>query len=369
MDSDGMDRQSAFTGTRAASGAFAIDAARLESWLRANMPGWQGPCDIHQFKGGQSNPTYLVTTPKRAVVLRRRPPGALLTSAHAIDREWRVLCALNGQGFPVAEPIVWCNDSDVIGSVFYVMAHVPGRVIWDPAMPQSPPIERAAVYDAMNGTLARLHGFDPDEIGLTGFGRPAGYVARQITRWSAQYAQSRTDDLPDMDRLGAWLAAQTPPPARTALVHGDFRLDNLILAQDGPDIRAVLDWELATLGDPAADFAYHLMTWIMPRSSTGAGTGSLVGCDLPALGIPDRYAFAAQYARRTGNDVTEHLDFYLAYNLFRLAAILQGVVSRAISGNAANERALAMRSEIGPLAAAGLDFARLAAAAGRGAPP
>lgn len=355
-----VDRQSAYSGTKEVPQALAFDPSRLESWLRERVPGFGGPIEVRQFKGGQSNPTYLVATPTRRYVLRRKPPGKLLASAHAVDREYRVLTALHGQGLPVAEPIAFCADEAVVGTSFYVMAHVDGRVTWDPAMPGSAPPERAAVYDAMNATIARLHALEPAAIGLGDFGRPEGYVARQVKRWSEQYRLSATEAIPEMDRLMAWLPDHVPATSRPALVHGDYRLDNLILHPAEPRVLAVLDWELATLGDPNADFVYHLMTWVMPRPDGGGGTGSLVGLDLDALGIPTMAAYADAYARRMGLSEISHLETYLAYNLFRLAAILQGIAGRVRDGTATNENAALMASEVRPLAAVAWEWAQRA---------
>src|SRR5215471_13155462 len=260
----GLDRQSAFSGTRGVAPHLAFAAERLEAYLVTNLPGFAGPLIIQQFKGGQSNPTYLLETPARRYVLRRKPPGQLLPSAHAVDREFRVISALHAQGFPVAAPLVYCDDPDVIGTPFYVMAHVEGRVIWEPHVPDAAPAERAAIFDAMNATLAQLHSFDPVAIGLADFGRGESYVARQVDRWSKQYRASETETIAEMEQLIGWLPAHLPPPAPVRLVHGDYRLDNIILSPSQPRILAVLDWELSTLGDPLADLAYHLMQWDMP---------------------------------------------------------------------------------------------------------
>ena len=283
----GIDRQSTFSGTRDVAPALAFDADRLAQHLSANLPGFAGPLTVRQFKGGQSNPTYLLETPERRYVLRRKPPGKLLPSAHAVDREFRVISALHAQGFPVAAPSLYCADESVVGTPFYVMAHVDGRVFWEPSLPAVTREARAGFFDAINATLARLHAFDPAAIGLADYGRGENYVARQVERWSKQYRASETERIEDMERLMAWLPAHLPPPAPVRLVHGDFRIDNLIFAPDAPRVLAVLDWELSTLGDPLADFAYHLMQWHMPTSDITA-FGSLVGCDLAALGLPDR---------------------------------------------------------------------------------
>jgi aminoglycoside phosphotransferase (APT) family kinase protein len=351
----GSDRQSTFSGTKDVAERLRFDVGRLESYLRAHVKGFGGPIKLRQFKGGQSNPTYLVETPAQSYVLRRKPPGKLLPSAHAVDREHRVISALHAQGFPVAEPILYCGDEAVIGTPFFVMSFVDGRVFWEAEMPASNPRERAQVYDAMNATLARMHSFDPAAIGLADYGRGENYVARQIERWSKQYRASETEKVEDMERLIAWLPAHLPPPQSPRLVHGDYRLDNVIVAPDAPTIAAVLDWELSTLGDPLADFSYHLMQWHMPPSE--AGTGSLVGYDLAALGIPSLEAYVEAYVQRTGLDPRPYLAVYSAYNFFRIAAILQGIVGRVRDGTATNAFAAAKAALVRPLAAKAWEFA------------
>jgi aminoglycoside phosphotransferase (APT) family kinase protein len=350
-----IDRQSAFTGTREVAERLRFDVARLDAYLRDHIAGFAGPVLLSQFKGGQSNPTYLIETPLRRYVLRRKPPGKLLPSAHAVDREHRIISALHAQGFPVAEPVLYCGDDSIVGTAFFVMGYVEGRVFWEPQMPGSDPAERLAVYDAMNATLARLHSYEPATIGLGDYGRGENYVARQVDRWSKQYRASQTETIEPMERLIAWLPAHLPPPQPPRLVHGDYRLDNIILKREAPDIAAVLDWELSTLGDPLADFSYHLMQWHMPPSD--AGTGSLVGQDLAALGIPSLEAYVDAYVRRTGLDPRAHLPVYFAYNFFRLAAILQGIVGRVRDGTATSAYAAAKAEMVGPLAAKAWDFA------------
>jgi aminoglycoside phosphotransferase (APT) family kinase protein len=354
------DRQSAFSGTREVAERLRFDAARLENYLREQVPGFAGPIAVSQFKGGQSNPTYLVETASRRYALRRKPPGKLLPSAHAVDREYRIISALHAQGFPVAEPALYCADETVIGTAFFVMAYVAGRVFWEPHMPASDPSERAAVYDAMNATLARLHTFDPAAIGLSDYGRGENYVARQVERWSKQYRASETAPIEDMERLIAWLPAHLPPPQAPRVVHGDYRLDNMIVAPDAAKILAVLDWELSTLGDPLADFSYHLMQWHMPQAE--AGTGSLLGLDLAALGIPTQKDYVAAYVARTGLDPRPHLPVYFAYNFFRLAAIMQGIAGRVRDGTATSAFAAAKAELVRPLAAKAFAFAQQAGA-------
>jgi aminoglycoside phosphotransferase (APT) family kinase protein len=357
-----IDRQQAFSGTKDAAPALALDGARLEPYLAANVEGFAGPLTVKQFKGGQSNPTYLLETPQRRYVLRRRPPGKLLPSAHAVDREYRVIRALSAQGFPVATPFVYCADDSIAGTAFYVMDFVDGRVFWEPQMPASAPAERAAIYDAMNATIARLHAFDPAAIGLSDFGKGETYVARQVERWSKQYRASETETIEAMEQLIAWLPRHIPPPQPVRLVHGDFRLDNLIIARDVAKVAAVLDWELSTLGDPLADFTYHLMAWHMPPSESAAGTASLVGHDLGALGIPSMADYVDDYVGRTGLDPRPHLATYMAYNFFRIAAILQGIIGRVRDGTATSEHAPAKASMIRPLAEKAWDFAQAAGA-------
>ncbi|HVZ51876.1 MAG TPA: phosphotransferase family protein, partial [Pseudolabrys sp.] len=270
--------------------------------------------------------------------------------------------ALYAQGFPVAEPLCFCADESVAGTAFYVMSYADGRVYWEPQMPASDPAERAAIYDAMNGTIARLHSFDPAGIGLGDFGRGENYVARQVERWSKQYRASETDKIDAMERLIEWLPRHIPPSGPARLVHGDFRLDNLILARHEPKVIAVLDWELSTLGDPLADFTYHLMAWHMPKSESAAGTASLVGHDLGALGIPSMADYVDDYVARTGLDPRPHLATYLAYNFFRIAAILQGIVGRVRDGTATSEFAPAKAEMIRPLATKAWEFAQEAGA-------
>jgi aminoglycoside phosphotransferase (APT) family kinase protein len=357
-----IDRQQAFSGTKEVAGALALDAGRLEAYLAQHVKGFSGPLTVKQFKGGQSNPTYLLQTPARSYVLRRKPPGKLLPSAHAVDREYQVISALSAQKFPVAEPVLYCADENVAGTAFYVMGFVDGRVFWEPQMPGSDAAERTAVYDAMNATIARLHSFNPAKIGLGDFGRGESYVARQVERWSKQYRASETKKIGEMEKLIDWLPHHIPAGGAVRLVHGDYRLDNLIVARDAPSILAVLDWELSTLGDPLADFSYHLMAWHMPHSESAAGTASLVGHDLAALGIPSMSAYVDLYVARTGLDPRPALPVYLAYNFFRIAAILQGIIGRVRDGTATSEFAPAKAEMIRPLAQKAWEFAALAGA-------
>jgi aminoglycoside phosphotransferase (APT) family kinase protein len=352
-----IDRQSAFSGTKEVAQPLRFDEAQLVAYLEAKVPGFRGPLAVRQFKGGQSNPTYFLETPARCFVLRRKPPGKLLPSAHAVDREFRIISALHRQGFPVPEPVAYCDDPEVVGTAFFVMGFVEGRIFWEPHLPASHPTERAAIYDAANATIAALHSFDPAAIGLADFGRGENYVARQVERWSKQYRTSQTDDIADMERLIEWLPRHLPPAGPVRLVHGDFRLDNTIIAAGAPQILAVLDWELSTLGDPLADFTYHLMKWHMPETDTGASTGSLLGHDLAALGIPAMSDYVDAYVARTGLDPRPYLPVYLAYNFFRIAAIYQGIVGRVRDGTATSEHAPAKAAMVRPLAATAWAFA------------
>lgn len=324
----------------------ALDLAALERHLAAEH-GIAGPIEARQFSGGQSNPTYLITAPERRLVLRRKPPGELLPKAHMIEREFAVQAALGQAGFAVPRMLGLCEDPGVIGSAFYLMDHVEGRVLFDTALPGMAPEERRAIYEALVDTLAALHRLSPEALGLGGFGRPGGYLARQMAVWSRQYAASATQQLPAMDRLAAWLPeALTRVPEETCLVHGDYRLDNAIWAGAAPQLLAVLDWELATLGHPLADLAYLLMTWRFPA---GLRYG-LAETDLAGLGIPSLEALAARYAEATGRAEIPELDLLLAFSIFRMAAIIQGVYARGLAGNAADAAALGMGEDVPRLA-------------------
>jgi aminoglycoside phosphotransferase (APT) family kinase protein len=355
-------RQEQFSGTKDVAPQHALDVAKLERYLAEHIPGFDGPLTVRQFKGGQSNPTYQLITPKAKYVLRRKPPGKLLPSAHAVDREFRVISALHPTGFPVPKPYVLCTDESVAGTMFYVMECVEGRVIWEPLLPGMEAKTRFAIYDAMNETLAKLHQADYVKLGLEDFGKPGNYFARQISRWGKQYVASETESIPAMNKLMEWLPQRIPEQERNAIVHGDYRLDNMILARNEPRVLAVLDWELSTLGDPLADFTYHLMAWDMPRAGGGAGTGSIVGLDLKALGIPERDVYVDAYRQRTGLDPRPYLGNYMAYNFFRLAAIVQGILGRVRDGTAANQNAAAMAVLVRPLAEKAWEFARGAGA-------
>ena len=352
-----LDRQQEFSGTTDAD----ISSAALEAYLAQHIAGFSGPLTLARFKGGQSNPTYKLTTPAKSYVLRRKPFGKLLPSAHAIEREYRVTEALAKAGFPVARPIHLCTDDSIIGAALYVMEHAEGRVFWEPHAPGLSATERQALFDSLNATIAQLHGLKPDALGLSDFGKPQGYVARQIKRWSEQYRASETESIAEMDRLIQWLPGVCPADSGAAIVHGDFRLDNCIIHPTEPRVIAVLDWELSTLGDPLADFTYHLMQWFMPRSETGAGVGSLLGHEHDP-GLPAIESYIADYCRRTGREAIPDLNVYMAYNFFRLAAILQGILGRVRDGTAANAQAAIMARQVRPLAETAWRFANKAAA-------
>jgi aminoglycoside phosphotransferase (APT) family kinase protein len=354
-----LDRQAEFSGV--ADGAADFDVHGLAEYLARNIPGFSGSLSVRQFKGGQSNPTYLLSSPSGRLVLRRKPSGKLLPSAHAIEREFRVTQALAGKGFPVARPLHLCADESVVGTAFYVMEHVEGRVFWEPHAPGLTGGDRRRLFDSLNQTIAALHKIDPSAAQLTDFGKPEGYVKRQIKRWSEQYRTSETQRITAMDRLIAFLPDAAPADGGTAIVHGDFRLDNCIIGAEEPRVAAVLDWELATLGDPLADFSYHLMAWHMPRSKDGAGVGSLIGHENDP-GMPEFEDYVADYCTRTGRDGIANLDVYLAYNFFRLAAILQGIIGRVRDGTAANPHAARMADQVKPLAETGWAFAKRAGA-------
>ena len=319
------------------------DEGRLAAWMADAVPGFSGPMTIERIGGGQSNPTYRLLTPGARYVLRRKPSGVLLKGAHAVDREYRLISALYPTGFPVPKPYGLCADDSVIGTMFYVMDLVDGRTFWDTAFPDVPELDRPAYFDAMNSTIAALHRIDPDEVGLGDYGRPGNYFGRQIGRWSQQYlADEQAGRVPAMDALVEWLPVNIPPGDEVAIVHGDYRCDNLLFHPTEPRIVAVLDWELSTLGHPLADFAYHLMVYRMPP---GFSTG-LAGLDLPARNVPSETDYVAAYCRRTGRDGIADLDFYVAFSLFRLAAIIHGIKGRLIRGTAASPQAAAAAEQL-----------------------
>lgn len=327
--------------------------------MRGAIPGVSGPVSLSKFPGGQSNPTYRVETANGTYVLRRKPFGPLLPSAHAVDREYRLISALHPVGFPVARPFALCEDDSVIGSMFYIMEHVEGRSLADGSLPGETPQTRRAMYRALVETLAQLHNFDPETIGLGDYGRPGNYFVRQVGRWTKQYRAAQTDDVPEVEKLIAYLPDTVPEQTRTSVIHGDYRIDNAMFAPHGPQILAVLDWELSTLGDPLADFTYLAMQWGLPAGGGGAG---LLGVDFEASGIPDLDEVVGLYCELTGRQGVPELNWYFAYNLFRLVGIVQGIKKRIIDGNASSDKAEATVARLVPLAQAAWEFARKAGA-------
>jgi aminoglycoside phosphotransferase (APT) family kinase protein len=343
--------------TIAVRDAHRFNEAQLEAYLAAHLPGFAGPLGVRQFSGGQSNPTYLLETPARSYVLRRKPPGITLASAHAVDREFRVLRALSVTGFPVPQPHHYCDNPGVIGSPFYLMERVAGRVLWDPALADVPLAERRAFHEALVRNLARLHALDVGALGLTDFGKPGNAFARQISRWGRQYqADPEAGRIPDMDLLVGWLPQHIPPGDDLALVHGDYRLDNVMFAQGSPKVAAVIDWELSTLGHPLADLTYLLLMYKFPQSLMK----SLAGLDPAALGVPTEDEAVALYCQAAGRPLLRERDFYHAYNLFRFAAICHGIRGRMIKGNASSAQAERYARHVEPLAALAVKHARRA---------
>ena len=333
-----------------------LDEARLGEWLGAHVDGFAGPFGVEKFAGGQSNPTYRIDAASGAYVLRRKPFGPILPSAHAVEREHRLIAALHPSGFPVARPYGLCEEAAVLGSPFYVMEMVEGRTFWDGALPGQAPAERTAIYAAIVDTLAALHAIDPATVGLGDYGKPGNYFERQVARWSTQYRASQTDDLPEIERLIEWLPRTVPEQTRTSIVHGDFRIDNMIFAPAEPRVVAVLDWELSTLGDPLADFSYFLMSWV----TAPEGRSGVQGLTGPETGIPTIEDVVARYCKATGRDGVPELNWYFAYNLFRLAGIVQGIKKRMLDGNASSAQAAKTVERLPGLAAAAWDFAEKA---------
>ncbi len=339
-----------FVGTRPVAPQHAFDEAALLRWLQPRIAGFGDSLLVEQFKGGQSNPTYRLTAGGQRYVLRRKPAGVLLPSAHAVEREFRVISALAATDVPVARAHVLCEDLSVIGSMFYVMDCVEGRVIWDPRLPDLTVEQRRAHYSELGRVMAALHNVDPAAVGLADYGKPGNYIERQVARWTRQYRAAETETIEAVERLIEWLPARIPAGDETRVVHGDYRLDNVIFHPTEPRILAVLDWELSTLGHPLVDFAYHCMTWHM---AAGEGSRGLAGLDLPALGIPTEAEVLQTYLQRTGRSQpvsAEHWRYYLVFNMFRLVGILQGIVARARQGNASNAKALETGKRTRPLA-------------------
>ncbi len=326
-----------------------FDVTSLERYLREHVEGFPGGLEVEQFKGGQSNPTFLLKAGDRRYVLRRKPPGKLLPSAHAVDREYRVITALHRSGFPVARTYCLCEDDSIIGTAFYVMDYVAGRVLWEPSLPHMSKAQRGPYFDELNRVIAMLHSLDYASIGLADYGKPGNYIERQINRWIKQYRASETEHIEAMENLIEWLPKNIPSGDETTIVHGDYRMDNVMFHPGEPRILAVLDWELSTLGHPLADFSYHCMTW---RLTPGQFRG-MMGIDFSALGIPTEREYVAAYCRRTGRDGIPNWDFYMAYNMFRLAGILQGIMGRVKDGTAASAHALEQGKRARPMAEAG----------------
>ncbi len=348
-----INAEEAFVGTVEPEGADRLDEGRLSEWMQANIEGFKGPLHLTKFKGGQSNPTYRIEAASGNYVLRRKPFGPLLPSAHAVDREHKVQAGLYKTGFPVARQYGLCTDDGVVGSWFYVMAMVDGRTIWNGAMPDSNPAERRAVYFELIDVLARLHNTDIEAAGLSDFGKPGNYFGRQVDRWTKQYKLSETEMMPEMERLITWLPATLPEQTRTSVVHGDYRIDNAIFDRASPKCLAVLDWELSTLGDPLADFTYVAMAWV----TENGGRSGVMDIDRKALGIPELEEVVDHYCAATGRDGIPDLNWYFAYNFFRLAGIMQGIKKRVIDGTASSAHAKAMSERVRPLAERAWEFA------------
>jgi len=354
-----IDAQKLFSGTVAPEGADILDEARLTAWMEANVAGFKGPLRQGKFAGGQSNPTYRIDSPSGSYVLRRKPFGQLLPSAHAVDREFKVIAGLYPTGFPVAKPYGLCTDENVIGSWFYIMGMVEGRTIWDGSMPDaSGPEERRATYNAMIDTLAALHKVDVEAAGLSDYGKPGNYFGRQVDRWTKQYRLSETETMPEMEKLIEFLPATLPEQTRTSVVHGDYRIDNMIFAANEPKVLAVLDWELGTLGDPLADFTYVALAWV----TENGGRSGVMDLDRKALGIPELDEVVERYCAATGRDGVPDLNWYFAYNFFRLAGIMQGIKKRVIDGTASSAHAKNMSERVNPLAERAWSFAQAAGA-------
>ncbi len=347
-------REAQNTGVKPVADSHRFNQARLAEWMEAHVEGFAGPLQVRQFKGGQSNPTYQLITPTRKYVMRRKPPGKLLPSAHAVDREFKVISALHPTGFPVPQPFGLCTDDQVIGTMFYVMDMVEGRIFWDQSLPGETPAQRYALHMAALKTLADLHNTDYQAVGLADFGRPGNYMARQIARWTKQYKASQTQHLDTIERLIEWLPRTVPEDDQTTIVHADYRLDNMVMHPSEPRVVAVLDWELATLGNPLADFSYLLMQWV---------NGAIAAIpDYEARGIPSMDEYVAEYCRLTGRQGLPDLNWYFAYNAFRLAGIIQGIVGRVRDGTANSPQATAMEARVPLLGEAAWRFAVLAGA-------
>ena len=350
---EAMNAEEAFVGTVEPEGADRLDEGKLTEWMQANVAGFQGPLHLTKFKGGQSNPTYKIEAASGNYVLRRKPFGPLLPSAHAVDREYKVQAGIHKTGCPVAQQYGVCIDDSVVGSWFYVMGMVDGRTIWNGAMPDGSPDERRAVYFELVDVLAQLHDTDIEAAGLSDFGKPGNYFGRQVDRWTKQYRLSETEVMPEMERLIEWLPVTLPEQMRTSVVHGDYRIDNAIFERDGTKCLAVLDWELSTLGDPLADFSYFAMAWV----TENGGRSGVIDLDRKALGIPELDEVVERYCAATNRDSIPDLNWYFAYNHFRLAGIIQGIKKRVIDGTASSAHARDMSERVRPLAERALEFA------------
>jgi aminoglycoside phosphotransferase (APT) family kinase protein len=353
---EAINADEAFVGTVEPEGADRLDEGKLAEWMAANVAGFEGPLHLTKFKGGQSNPTYKVEAKSGNYVLRRKPFGPLLPSAHAVDREYKVQNALNKAGFPAARQYGLCTDESVVGSWFYIMDLVDGKTIWDGAMPGAEPDYRRATYFAMIDTLAQLHSVDVEAAGLADFGKPGNYFGRQVDRWTKQYKLSETEHMPDMERLIEWLPATLPEQTRTSVVHGDYRIDNMIWARDEPKVLAVLDWELSTLGDPLGDFSYVCMAYV----TENGGRSGVQDLDRKALGIPELEELVERYCAATGRSSVPDMNWLFAYNFFRLAGILQGIKKRVIDGTASSAHAKAQSDRVQPLIDRATEFAKKA---------
>ena len=352
-----LSRQKKFSGLKEVSSELSFDCAPLEEFMKFNIDGFQGPLEIKQFKGGQSNPTYLISSPSGKYVLRRKPPGKLLKSAHAVDREFRVMSALYKADFPVPKPLVLCDDISIVGTMFFIMQYVEGRIFWDLDLPDCEPEERGLIYDNANKIIANLHNLDLTNIGLLDYGPSGNYFGRQISIWTKQYIASEENYLQSMHQLIEWLPENIPKDESSTIVHGDFRLDNMIYHPTEPKVIAVLDWELSTIGHPLGDFTYHMMPWKM--SGIGLGSSGLLGKDLSFLGIPSEEEYMNLYCSRTNRKFgIIDANFYSAYNFFRLAAILQGIVGRVRAGTATSAYANDVAKTVEPLAALGWKYAK-----------
>ena len=349
-------RQSDFSGLKNVDDLNSDDLLRLDGYLQSRLPNFEGINSIKQFKGGQSNPTFLIKSVNKNYVLRRKPPGNLLKSAHAVDREYKIIKALKKVNFPVPETHILCTDESVIGTIFYVMEFLQGRIFWDADMPDCTIKERSEIYDDLSKNLAVLHNLDYESLGLSDFGVPGNYFVRQISRWSKQYRYSETKKIKEMDKLIKWLPQNIPDNDESSIVHGDYRLDNVIVHPTEPKIIGILDWELSTIGHPLGDFTYNLLSWQMP--DIGIGSGGLFGQNIKELGIPSEEEYIDSYCERRGvSRGLEDREFYSAYNFFRLAAILQGIAGRIRDGTASNAKAKSLIKAIDPLAEIGWDYA------------